>query len=81
MILCLRERWVLHSTTEYAEDVISQFGLVKASKETLSKVSNEMLQEFLGTGLNIPQPFFMKAQMGECLPSSQHSRGGEMRVE
>lgn len=55
------ERWVLHSTTEYAKDVIAQSGLEKPSKETLSKVGNEMLQEFLSTGLSIPQPFFMKA--------------------
>ena len=55
------ERWVLHSTMEYAKDVIAQTGLQKPSKETLSKVGNEMFQEFLGTGLSIPQPFFKKA--------------------
>ncbi|GMJ11367.1 hypothetical protein like AT1G56000 [Hibiscus trionum] len=65
------ERWVLHSTMEYAEDVIAQSGLVKPSKETLSKVGNEMLQEFLGTGLSIPQPFFMKAhRWGSAFPAT-----------
>ncbi|KAB2049346.1 hypothetical protein ERO13_A13G153300v2 [Gossypium hirsutum] len=65
------ERWVLHSTTEYAKDVIAQSGLEKPSKETLSKVGNEMLQEFLGTGLTIPQPFFMKAhRWGSAFPAT-----------
>ncbi|KHG19620.1 tRNA 5-methylaminomethyl-2-thiouridine biosynthesis bifunctional MnmC [Gossypium arboreum] len=67
----LSERWVLHSTTEYAKDVIAQSGLEKPSKETLSKVGNEMLQEFLGTGLTIPQPFFMKAhRWGSAFPAT-----------
>ncbi|TYI47594.1 hypothetical protein E1A91_D13G185000v1 [Gossypium mustelinum] len=65
------ERWVLHSTTEYAKDVIAQSGLEKPSKETLSKVGNEMLQEFLSTGLSIPQPFFMKAhRWGSAFPAA-----------
>ncbi|PPD72230.1 hypothetical protein GOBAR_DD30871 [Gossypium barbadense] len=67
----LSERWVLHSTTEYAKDVIAQSGLEKPSKETLSKVGNEMLQEFLSTGLSIPQPFFMKAhRWGSAFPAA-----------
>ncbi|KAA3486608.1 tRNA 5-methylaminomethyl-2-thiouridine biosynthesis bifunctional MnmC [Gossypium australe] len=65
------ERWVLHSTTDYAKDVIAQSGLEKPSKETLSKVGNEMLQEFLSTGLSIPQPFFMKAhRWGSAFPAT-----------
>ncbi|XP_021288810.1 uncharacterized protein LOC110419995 isoform X2 [Herrania umbratica] len=65
------ERWVLHSTMEYAKDVIAQTGLQKPSRETLSKVGNEMLQEFLGTGLSIPQPFFKKAhRWGSAFPAA-----------
>ncbi|KAG8472290.1 hypothetical protein CXB51_034335 [Gossypium anomalum] len=65
------ERWILHSTTEYAKDVIAQSGLEKPSKETLSKVGNEMLQGFLSTGLSIPQPFFMKAhRWGSAFPAT-----------
>ncbi|XVE63212.1 hypothetical protein DITRI_Ditri07aG0001500 [Diplodiscus trichospermus] len=68
---CTSERWVLHSTMEYAKDVIAQTGLQKPSKETLSKVGNEMLQEFLGTGLSIAQPFFKKAhRWGSAFPAA-----------
>ncbi|XP_022749386.1 uncharacterized protein LOC111298905 isoform X2 [Durio zibethinus] len=68
---CTSERWVLHSTMEYAKDVIAQTGLQKPSQETLSKVGNEMLQEFLGTGLSIPQPFFKKAhRWGSAFPAA-----------
>lgn len=56
-----RERWVLHSTKEYAERVIAQTGLQKPSNETLTRVSQELFQEFQSTGLNIPQPLFKKA--------------------
>lgn len=55
------ERWVLHSTAEYAEDIIAQTGLKKLSDATLSKVAEQLFQEFQGTGLNISQPFFKKA--------------------
>ncbi|KAE8733666.1 hypothetical protein F3Y22_tig00001120pilonHSYRG00352 [Hibiscus syriacus] len=56
---------------KYAKDVIAQSGLVKPSKETLSKVGNEMLQEFLGIGLSIQQPFFMKAhRWGSAFPAA-----------
>ncbi|XVF87953.1 hypothetical protein PTKIN_Ptkin19aG0010000 [Pterospermum kingtungense] len=68
---CTSERWVLHSTMEYAKDVIAQTGLQKPSYETLSKVGNEMLREFLGTGLRIPQPFFKKAhRWGSAFPTA-----------
>ncbi|OMP07783.1 hypothetical protein COLO4_07047 [Corchorus olitorius] len=65
------ERWVLHSTMEYAKDIIAQTGLQKPSKETLSKVGDEMLQEFLSTGFGIPQPFFKKAhRWGSAFPAA-----------
>lgn len=61
------ERWVLHSTKEYAESVIAQAGLKKPSDETLTRVSEELLQEFQRTGLNISQPIFKKAHRWSVL--------------
>ncbi|KAF9667017.1 hypothetical protein SADUNF_Sadunf16G0289100 [Salix dunnii] len=55
------ERWVLHSTANYASGVIAQTGLQKPSSATLTKVAEELFREFQSIGLNIPQPFFMKA--------------------
>jgi len=55
------ERWVLHSTPEYAEDIIAQTGLKKPSDITLNKVAEQLLQEFQSTGLIISPPFFKKA--------------------
>ncbi|KAL2331322.1 hypothetical protein Fmac_018903 [Flemingia macrophylla] len=55
------ERWVLHSTAEYAEDIIAQTGLKKPSDITFNKVAEQLFQEFQRTGLNISQPFFKKA--------------------
>ncbi|KAG6790662.1 hypothetical protein POTOM_006825 [Populus tomentosa] len=55
------ERWVLHSTANYARGVIAQTGLQKPSSATLTKVAQELFQEFQSIGLNIPRPFFMKA--------------------
>lgn len=55
------ERWVLHSTADYARTVIAQTGLQKPSEATLKKVAEEMFQEFQGTGLSIPLPIFRKA--------------------
>ncbi|KAJ8534388.1 hypothetical protein K7X08_016116 [Anisodus acutangulus] len=55
------ESWVLHSTAEYAQDVISQTGLQKPSSATLAKVAEEVFQEFQSTKLSIPQAFFKKA--------------------
>lgn len=63
------ERWVLHSTDEYAKGIIAQSGLQKPSKETLLKVAGELFQEFQSSGLDIPQPFFMKAhRWGSAFP-------------
>lgn len=55
------ERWVLHSTREYAERVIAEVGLKKPSEALLKRVAEELLQELQGTGLNIPQPFLARA--------------------
>lgn len=55
------ERWVLYSTPEYAERIIAQTGLQKPSSAVLTKVAEELFQEFQGTGLDISQPFFKKA--------------------
>ncbi|XP_010258648.1 PREDICTED: uncharacterized protein LOC104598324 isoform X2 [Nelumbo nucifera] len=55
------ECWVLHSTAAYAKAVIRETGLQKPSNEALTKVVEELFEEFQNTGLDIPQPFFMKA--------------------
>lgn len=57
----LSECWVLHSTPEYARDVIARTGFQKPSSETLTQVAEELFQEFQSTKLGIPQAFFMKA--------------------
>ncbi|KAL2331131.1 hypothetical protein Fmac_018712 [Flemingia macrophylla] len=65
------ERWVLHSTAEYAEDIIAQTGLKKPSDITLNKVAEQLFQEFQRTGLNISQPFFKKAhRWGSAFPAA-----------
>lgn len=65
------ESWVLHSTSEYAKDIIAQTGLQKPSNATLTKVAEDLLQEFQSTGFNIPQPFFMKAhRWGSAFPAA-----------
>lgn len=65
------ENWVLHSTTEYAENIIAQTGLQKLPVATLAKVADELFQEFQITGLNIPQPFFKKAhRWGSSFPAA-----------
>ncbi|XP_027341697.1 uncharacterized protein LOC113854718 isoform X3 [Abrus precatorius] len=65
------ERWILHSTAEYAEDIIAQTGLKKPSDSTLNKVAEQLFQEFQGTGLNISQPFFKKAhRWGSAFPAA-----------
>ncbi|XP_057485161.1 uncharacterized protein LOC130771557 isoform X2 [Actinidia eriantha] len=67
----ISEQWVLHSTDEYAKGVIAQMGLKKPSNEALAKVADELFQEFLDTGLNIPQPFFKKAhRWGSAFPAA-----------
>ncbi|XP_028760586.1 uncharacterized protein LOC114719273 [Neltuma alba] len=65
------ERWVLHSTAEYAENIIAQTGLRKPSDTTLKKVADELFQEFQSTGLDISQPFFKKAhRWGSAFPAA-----------
>ncbi|KAL9322058.1 hypothetical protein ACSQ67_010111 [Phaseolus vulgaris] len=61
------ERWVLHSTPEYAENIIAQTGLKKPSDITLNKVAEQLFQEFQSTGLIISQPFFKKAHRWQKL--------------
>jgi len=61
LLFMFSECWVLHSTAEYAASVIARTGLQKLSNDTLAKVAEELFQEFLASGLNIPRPFFMKA--------------------
>ncbi|GJM96828.1 hypothetical protein PR202_ga13696 [Eleusine coracana subsp. coracana] len=56
-----RQSWVLHSTAEYASKVINDIGPRKPSADALAKVAEELFKEFQSTGLNIPQPIFMKA--------------------
>lgn len=55
------ERWVLHSTMEYAQRILAQTGLQKLSDGTLTKVAEELFQELQSMGLDISQPFFKKA--------------------
>ncbi|KAL9860255.1 hypothetical protein AtNW77_Chr1g0056211 [Arabidopsis thaliana] len=55
------ERWILHSTPDYANSVIAKTGLQKLSSETLNKISEEMFKEFQCSGLVSSLPFFMKA--------------------
>lgn len=55
------ERWVLHSTAEYANSIIAQTGFLKPSEATLTRVAEDLFRELQNTGLNIPQPFFKKA--------------------
>ncbi|KAM1792058.1 hypothetical protein ACFX12_035955 [Malus domestica] len=65
------ERWVLHSTMEYAQSVIAQTGLQKLSNATLTKVAEELFQEFQSMGLNIPHAFFKKAhRWGSAFPAA-----------
>ncbi|OWM81045.1 uncharacterized protein LOC116214699 isoform X2 [Punica granatum] len=63
------ERWVLHSTREYAERIIAETGLTKPSQTTLTRVAEELFRELQSTRLDIPQPFFMKAhRWGSAFP-------------
>ncbi|KDP43403.1 hypothetical protein JCGZ_26558 [Jatropha curcas] len=65
------ERWVLHSTIKYAKDIIAQTGPQKPSSETLTKVAEDLFQEFESTGLNSSRPFFRKAhRWGSAFPAA-----------
>ncbi|XP_047968374.1 renalase isoform X1 [Salvia hispanica] len=69
------ERWVLHSTAKYAELIISQAGLQKPSPALLTKVAEELFQEFQRTGIDIAQPFFKKAhRWGSAFPAVSIAR-------
>ncbi|XP_062214406.1 uncharacterized protein LOC133915307 isoform X1 [Phragmites australis] len=62
--------WVLHSTAEYASNVINNIGPRKPSADALAKVAEELFKEFQATGLDIPQPIFMKAhRWGSAFPA------------
>lgn len=69
------ECWVLHSTMEYAKRVIAQNGMQKPSNAFLTKVAEELLQEFQSTGLNVPSPLFKKAhRWGSAFPAASIAR-------
>uniref|UniRef100_A0A0D9ZE04 Amine oxidase domain-containing protein n=1 Tax=Oryza glumipatula TaxID=40148 RepID=A0A0D9ZE04_9ORYZ len=69
-VLLNSQSWVLHSTAEYASKVINNIGPRKPSADALAKVAEELLKEFQATGLNIPQPIFMKAhRWGSAFPA------------
>lgn len=71
----ISEQWVLHSTDQYAQTVIAQTGLQKLSTAALSKVADELFQEFQNTGLNIPRAIFMKAhRWGSAFPAASVTR-------
>lgn len=58
---CHSERWVLHSTEQYAQGIISGAGLQKPSNAALTEIAEELFQEFQRTGFDVPIPFFKKA--------------------
>ncbi|KAL8195838.1 hypothetical protein R6Q57_025591 [Mikania cordata] len=63
------ERWVLHSTEQYAENIITKSGLQKPSNAALTEIAEELFQEFKRTGLDISPPFFKKAhRWGSAFP-------------
>ncbi|KAL5565237.1 hypothetical protein UlMin_028401 [Ulmus minor] len=65
------ERWVLHSTLEYAQRVISETGLQKPSEETLTRVSEELFRELRSRGVITSQPFHKKAhRWGSAFPAT-----------
>ncbi|XP_076948994.1 uncharacterized protein LOC143621459 [Bidens hawaiensis] len=63
------ERWVLHSTEQYAENIIAKAGLQKPSNAALTEIAEQLFQEFQRTGLDISTPFFKKAhRWGSAFP-------------
>ncbi len=52
---------MVHSTAEYASNIISQTGLNKPSNELLSAVALDLLAAFEAAVPNIPSPSFLKA--------------------
>ncbi|GJN23114.1 hypothetical protein PR202_gb10733 [Eleusine coracana subsp. coracana] len=71
-----RQSWVLHSTAEYASKVINDIGPRKPSADALAKVAEELFKEFQSTGLNIPQPIFMKAHRWSVSQTCLTGSGG-----
>ncbi|KAJ7536731.1 hypothetical protein O6H91_12G080200 [Diphasiastrum complanatum] len=64
------ECWVLHSTVEYAETVISRAGLVKPSEELLASIALDLLEEFQNVIPGLPDPCFIKAhRWGGAFPT------------
>uniref|UniRef100_A0A0D9VZT7 Amine oxidase domain-containing protein n=1 Tax=Leersia perrieri TaxID=77586 RepID=A0A0D9VZT7_9ORYZ len=69
---------VYRLTAEYASKVINNIGPRKPSADALAKVAEELFKEFQATGLNIPQPIFMKAhRWGGAFPAT--AIGGDDR--
>ncbi|KAH8940356.1 hypothetical protein BDL97_15G084800 [Sphagnum fallax] len=65
------ECWVVHSTAEYASNIISQTGLNKPSNELLSAVALDLLAAFEAAVPNIPSPSFLKAhRWGGAFPTT-----------
>nr|XP_043628929.1 renalase [Erigeron canadensis] len=65
------ERWVLHSTEQYAESIIARAGLQKPSDEALSEIAEELFREFQKTGLDVYVPFFKRAhRWGSAFPAA-----------
>ncbi|XP_076909887.1 uncharacterized protein LOC143567323 isoform X2 [Bidens hawaiensis] len=63
------ERWVLHSTEQYAENIIAKAGLQKPSNAALTEIAEQLFQEFQRTGLDISTPFLKKAhRWGSVFP-------------
>ncbi|KAI5064423.1 hypothetical protein GOP47_0021093 [Adiantum capillus-veneris] len=62
------ECWVLHSTSEYAEEVVQRAGMGRPSDELLSVVAQSLLEDFRKIG-EIPTPVFAKAhRWGSAFP-------------
>ncbi|GLJ52462.1 hypothetical protein SUGI_1115890 [Cryptomeria japonica] len=65
------ECWVLHSTAEYANQIISKTGLNKPSDDILNNVKRDLFGEFQKTVPDITSPFFMKAhRWGSAFPAT-----------
>eukprot|EP00250_Pteridium_aquilinum_P021593 c25169_g3_i2 orf=177-1322(-) len=63
------ECWVLHSTAEYAQEVIETAGMGKPSEELLSTVTQTLLEHFKNIG-EIPAPVFAKShRWGSAFPN------------
>ncbi|XP_047334408.1 renalase [Impatiens glandulifera] len=62
--------WVVHSTAQYAKEVIAKVGLGMLSNTVFSQIAEELFQEFQKTAADIPHPLFMKAhRWGSAFPA------------